>query len=129
MDYTDIAVRKQIIDEILGAENRKRKEEHLKRYEIYRERQLAFVEDQLRQEFSSDTVNEMRKISSINLGKRIIDELASIYRNAPTRHFQTNAGELSEQQTKQCENLYQYSNANVKFKRANKWSLFPSAGG
>lgn len=122
MDFTSLSVRKQIIDEILGQENKARKEEHIKRFEIYRERQKPFVEELLKQNLSEKTVSEMRKITSINLAKRIIDDIASIYKSEPTRTFQSANGQpLTEDQTKQCENLYSMAGANTKFKKANKW--------
>jgi hypothetical protein len=120
-DILDPGVRKTIIEEILGEENQKRKEESLKRFEIYRERQRIFLERALLKEFSKETVDEFRKVTSVNLAKRIVDELASIYSSEPIRTFQTKTGDLSENENEQVDNLYKFSNMNVKLKRANRW--------
>lgn len=121
MDFTNIDNRKKIIEELQSAENKRRKEEHLKRFEIYKERQLAFVNQMLLQSFSPQTVQDMRKISSVNLAKRIIDQLAACYQTTPERTFHISGQDISEIQEAQCFNLYEYANANVKFKKANKW--------
>jgi hypothetical protein len=120
-DILDPGVRKLVIEEILGEENQKRKEESLKRFEIYRERQRLFLERALLKEFSKETVDEFRKVTSVNLAKRIVDELASIYTTEPSRTFQTKSGELSENELEQINNLYAKSTSNVKLKRANRW--------
>ena len=112
----DIGYRASAIKEIKGEENRRRKEESLRRFEIYRERQRPFILKRLEEEFSNQTVREMRTITSINLCKRIVDDQASIYKKVPERSF-TNA---SEQQEAQLEALYKHACADIKLKLSNK---------
>lgn len=121
-ELLDKGFRNQYIKEIKGEENVKRKEEALKRFEIYRERQGRFVREALEKEFSTGTVEEMRHITSISMARRIVNELASIYREDPERTYGTDSGaELSEQQTAQLENLYHFAKTNQKFKTANQF--------
>jgi hypothetical protein len=116
MDLTSQASRRAYLEEITGQENNARREEHFKRMEVYNERQAQWVIEKLLSEFSQKTVSEMRKILSINLTRRIVDELASIYRRAPERSWT----ELSEEQHEQVEAAYEDFGVNKSMKRANK---------
>ena len=84
--------------------------------EVYNERQKQWVDKKLLEEFSQKTVCEMRKVYSINLTRRIVDELASIYKKEPKRYW-TN---LNEQQYELVEKAYQEFGVNKTMKRANK---------
>lgn len=88
-NWLDQSFRKSIIDEINLEENKQRKAESLKQYEIFNDRMHKYVVDYLRQQFSAKTVKEMPIISSINLPKRIVTQEASIYRSKPERNFTT----------------------------------------
>jgi hypothetical protein len=70
----------------------------------------------LTNEFSPTTVSEMRTCTSINLSKRIITEMASIYKRCPDREF----SDLSEQQEAGAEALYDAARVDVKLKKANQ---------
>jgi hypothetical protein len=113
----DGGYRSGIIGEIQGEENEQRKEESLRRFEIYRQRQRQFILERLEEEFSVQTVREMRTITSINLTKRIIDEMASIYKTSPEREYT----DATEAQESYIDNLYKYSRADVKLKAANRF--------
>ncbi len=117
MNFLDITVRKAIIDEIEGPENKARKAESLRRYEIYRERQAPYVIKKLKEEFSTQTVNEMRKITSINICPRIVNDLASIYKSEPERTY---GPDLSETQQDQVKEVMKDCRLDVKLKRANQ---------
>lgn len=120
-DVLSLGVRKQFLDEILQEENQRRKEESLRRYEIYKQNQKRFVLQALVNEFSPKTVSSMRTLTSINLTKRIIDQKASIYRDAPLRTFSRFGGtSLSDTEIKQCENIYSTGGFNIGFKTANR---------
>lgn len=122
MDIFNESDRRIYITEILGFENKKRKEEHRKRFEVFRDRAEPWLQAELLKEFKADTVEEMRQITSINLCKRITNEKASLYNEPPTRTFATSSGaQASESQVKQIENLYKYGRVNTRLKRANKW--------
>jgi hypothetical protein len=116
LDLTSPAIRKSIVEEITSEENKRRKAESLKRFEILSGRQEKYIVDKLRSEFSLKTVNEMRKITSVNIAQRVVNEQASIYKAEPHREF----SDLSEEQDAHVENIYKYAKANVQFKKANK---------
>jgi hypothetical protein len=117
-DLTELSVRKRIIAEINGDDNKARREESLRRFEVYKQRQEKFIIDKLESEFSPKTVREMRKILSINLAPRIINQLASIYNTAPERTF---GDDLSEQQVEQLNELYEYARVDNKMLQANRY--------
>ena len=117
MDISKIGVRQSIIAEIRGEENKERKAESLKRFEVAKDRQAQYIIEKLEQEFSRQSVRDMRTITSINLTKRIVNELASVYKTQPEREF---GPDLSDNELEQIENLYKHSKANVKLKKSNQ---------
>jgi len=118
-DMLNPGVRAKIIQEIKAEENKQRRAESLRRFEVYKQRQEKFIVDKLEDEFSTKTVREMRKILSINLCPRIINQLASIYNTAPSREF--GSGELTEDQDAQIEALYHSAKVDVKMMQANRY--------
>jgi len=116
MEISNIADRKRYIDEILGTENRARREEHFKRQEVYNERQAQYIIEKLKEEFSAKTVSEMRKVTSINLTKRIINEQSSIYRKEPERNF----SEVDADKAEEIERAYADFRVDEQLKRANR---------
>lgn len=120
MDVLSFEYRKQIIDEILGPENKERKAESLRRFEVYAQRQRDLILEKLQSEFSARTVKEMRTITSINLTQRIINEKASVYKQKACRTFNAER-DLTESELIQIDNIYKFSWADVKFKKSNKF--------
>jgi len=116
-DLLNIEYRLKIIKDIKSDENKRRKNEHLRRFEIYQERQGPYIEDKLLGEFDKTTVDDMRKILSINLAPRIIDAQASLYTNEVEREFLN----MNEVQERQCINLYKKAKSNRKFKKCNRY--------
>lgn len=106
----------RIIKEIESDENKKRKAEHQKRFHIFNDYQREYVLKMLTNEFSPKTVSEMRTCTSINLSRRIIQEMASIYKKAPNRDFSN----VTEAQHEGIEAIYDAAKANVKLKKANQ---------
>ena len=51
--------RKKIIDEIEGNENKRRKDEAYRRWQVYKDKTSTFVTDLLLEQFSEETVREM----------------------------------------------------------------------
>jgi hypothetical protein len=115
-DLLNPQVRKQIIDEILGEENKSRKAESLERFEILAGRQKKYIVEKLESEFSRKTVGEMRKITSINIAQRVINEQASIYKTEPIRNY----SKTNDEQQEHIENIYKLARANIKLKKSNK---------
>ena len=125
----DLEVRKQIIADINSDENKKRKNESIRRFDIYQKRQARYLREQLVSEYSKQTVNEMRVISSINLGSRIVDAQASLYTSEPTRTFsKSNGTPLSDAEKKQMDALYRANNFNVAMKRSNRYYKLEQQG-
>jgi hypothetical protein len=116
MDILNLGVRKQIIDEINSDDNLRRKSEHQKRQHVFNDHQRPYVLKMLTNEFSAQTVAEMRTCTSINLSRRIITEMASIYKRCPERSF-TNC---TEEQEAGIEMIYAEAMADVKLKKANQ---------
>ena len=117
LNLLDEAVRKQVLKDINTEENYSRKREAQRRFDVFRGRQDAYILEKLINEFSVKTVQQMRKILSINMTEKIIDELSSIYKNAPVREY-TDASEGEEEQ---IENLYDEAKFNTRMKTANKY--------
>lgn len=108
-DFTRLDERKAILDEIKAEENYTRKREHQKRFDVFRNRQDRYIVERLNQEFDLNTVNEMRKILSINLVPEIIRQSSSVYQKPPHREFYSETGrELSDRELEQLENIYKY---------------------
>lgn len=116
---------KQIIQEIESDENKRRKAEHAKRHDVYNDHQRPHVLAALLNEFSQKTVSEMRTCTSINLSRRMVDEMASIYKRPPVRDIelqdQGGAETEADQEIKtSIEDLYSDFRVNVALKRANQ---------
>lgn len=107
---------KSIVDEINSDENKRRKFEHQKRAHVFNDYQREYVLQMLNKEFSAKTVSDMRTCTSINLTKKIITEMASIYKKEPERNFT----EVTDDQHEAIELIYDAANADTKLKRANQ---------
>ena len=117
LDVLDQSVRRDILKDINSSENISRKREAQRAFDIYRGRQDRYILERLQQEFKLKTVQEMRKILSINMSERIIDELSSIYKNPPERAYT----DASPQEEEQMENQNEISKKNSKMKMANRY--------
>ena len=80
MDLTNPGFRKSIIAEIESPDNKARKAEHEKRFQVYNDHQRGYVLEMLTNEFSPQTVREMRTCTSVNLTRRIVDEQRCLQR-------------------------------------------------
>lgn len=111
----DHEYRKHVIEQIESDENYKRKQESLKRYEIYRGRLEPYVYNVLQRNLSSETLDQMRVISSINVTKRIVDEESSIYMKRPDRMVHNSDDKTDEL----VGNIYSICRVNTALKKAN----------
>ena len=96
--------------------NKGRKTTSYQASEIYNDRIKEYVIEELREQFSENTVKELPIVSSVNICKRIVNELSCIYSDAPTREFT----ELTDDQVKTMELVYDDMNANTKLNLANR---------
>lgn len=117
MDYLSIEGRKNCLEEILGQENKLRKTESFKRLEIYKDKQKQYIYRELLDTVSPDTFRQMRKMASVNLTKKVINSMASIYKDAPERVF----NDATDRELDSINKLYESLMMNVKMKKANRY--------
>jgi len=116
-EILDPGVRRKVIEEILGDENRSRKDEHYKRYEIYKDQTYKYVMEKLLQWFDQSTVDEMAyAISNVSIARKIIDKLARVYANGVQRTVPQN-----EVQTKQIQELARELDFDSVMKKVNRY--------
>ena len=125
IDISSEKARADFLKDITTSEdNISRKREMKRRFDVYYDRQAPYIEEQMRDEFSEDTIKSMRKILSLNVSKKIIDSQASIYTNEPEREF-SNA---SEPEVEQLKNMYELNKINAQLRIANRfYKLFKQA--
>lgn len=116
-DILQIAIRKQIIMEIEGAENRRRKHKAYKRYQCYKDKTNRYVAEHLLKQFDFDTVLEMRYcLSNISIVRKIIDKLARVYSSGVDRTIEDNPDG-----TEKVANLSKYLNLTQNLKKTNRF--------
>ena len=106
-----------LIKFIESPENKARKAQSFREYEIFNERQRQYVVEYLRGQFSQDTVREMPIIDAIHLCTRIVKEKASLYGTEPTREFMGVTDELKAQ----IEKLFKNIKLNKKMQSLNRY--------
>lgn len=116
-EILDINVRKQIIDEIKGDENQRRKREAYKRYLVFKDKTKDFVLEHLQSQFDASTVSEMvYALANISICRKVIDKLARVYNSGVQRIVQD-----SEEGTKNIQELSKRLCVNTELKKANKF--------
>ena len=116
MDLSTPSGRKQVIDRIESNENKGRKVASYKASEIINDRIKPYVIEELREQFSEETVRELPIVSSVNVAKRIVNSLACVYKDKPKRDFT----EVSEGQKEIANMIYDDMLVNKKLNLANK---------
>ena len=116
-NWLDQGYRKSVVDEIESNENITRKRFEQRKFDVYRNRQDRYVIERLEEELKPDFVSRMRKVLSINPCKRIVDEMASLYKDEPDRSF----SDASEKEKEQIEELYHYGMVDAKMRLANAY--------
>lgn len=117
MDLSTEIGRKKAIAYIESNDNLGRKAETYKQNEIYNDRIKQFVINNLREQFSEQSVKEMPVVSSVNIAKRVVNQLASIYREEPERDWEG----LSDDQKEIAFKIYSEMKANKKLSMANRY--------
>lgn len=115
MDLGSTSGRKALIDKIESNANLGRKAASYRASEIINDRIRPYVIEELRNQFNEDSVREIPVISSVNIAKRVINQLL-IYRDAPEREFT----EVSESQKEAIDLVYQDMMINKKMNLSNK---------
>jgi hypothetical protein len=117
MDLLNINSRKMLIEQIESNQNKGRKGKSYRSSEIYRDNIKQYVINELREQFSEQTIKEMPISSSANICKRVVNQQATIYNAAPERTWT----ELSEDQQMIAWNIYHEMRVNKKLSMANKY--------
>lgn len=116
-ELLDKAVRKRLIEEIEGTENKTRKFLAYKRYQCYKDKTNLFVVDALLRQFERETVDEMRyAISNVSIVKKVIDKLARVYSNGVDRSINGD-----EEATKKLKQLEKALDINTAVKKTNRF--------
>lgn len=110
-------IRKQIIEEIRGDENQKRKQRAYKRYRIFKDGTKDFVVEQLAKQFDSSTILEMSySLANISICRKVIDKLARVYNHGCKREVPND-----EATTQALNELSKKLDVNTELKKANKF--------
>jgi len=112
-----IEYRKKILQEISSWENKERKYESFKQFEVYHERSRQYVLEYLRSQFSKTTVDQMPVVDSINVSKRIVEKQATLYSECPEREFTA----LDSEQVEEIQKLYKDLGFDQKLGHANSY--------
>jgi hypothetical protein len=116
----DESIRKQIIEEIEGPEENRRRAEQYKRDQIYKDKGFRWVVENLLHMFDTDTVKEMQyAISNINFLKKMINKLATVYNQGVVRKVVFD-GEVNDQETAKVNNLEKVLKFNSNMKKTNR---------
>lgn len=116
MDLLNANDRKLFLEDIISNENRVRKAESLKAFEVYNGRIEQYVIDYLRSQYSEKTVLQMPIISSVNLCSRIANKKSSLYRSGVKRQF---TGNLTDDQKDELAKLYAEAEIDSKLFKSN----------
>lgn len=115
--WEDENYRKAVLSDIHSSENIDRKAESYKQYEVFNDRFDPFVKKEMERQLGESSTKEAPRISCVNLSKTIVNNEASIYKNAPTRHFNLS----SQEQIKKMADIYADGKFNITLKKQNRY--------
>lgn len=116
-EILDPNLRKQILDEIRGPENSRRKYEAYKAHQVYRDQSYRFVLEDLLKQFDMQTVREMSyALSNISISRKVVDKLARVYAYGAEREI--SGDDLA---TNALQTLAVELDANTQMKQANRF--------
>lgn len=117
IDLLNLENRKTVLKDIRSFENQQRKAESLADYEIYNNRLKPYVETELIQQLGESSALQMPKVSTLNVGKYVVDNEATIYNSDPERQIEN----ASDADISAVNKLYEENQFNSKLQKANKW--------
>lgn len=90
-DVLDLKWRQAYIKQIESSENQERKNEALKRFEIYRDQTRKWVFKALKkQNLKEETLRQMEaSVSNLSILKKVVNKLAKVYQTAPIRQVES----------------------------------------
>ena len=112
----DIEQRKLLVEKIESDQNKGRKVYSYKASEVINDRIKQYVIDELRGSFEEDAIREMPVISSINIAKRIVNQL-NIYKEKAEREFHN----MTDDQKEVMHEVYNRMAIDKKMRMANKF--------
>lgn len=113
----DEGFRRLVIEEIKGPENVRRKNDELRKYEVYRDRTKKWVMDALAREgLSRQTLEQMEtRASNISICRKVVNKLAQNYVRGVTRKWPT------DQTQKRADLLAEELDINQKMKKVDQY--------
>ena len=93
-----------------------RRYESFKQWEIYQDRIKDYVINDLREQYDLNSVKEIPLVSSVNLSKRIVNQLSVVYKSPPERDWT----ELSDEQVGTVSRIYKDMRVNKKLGMSNR---------
>lgn len=123
-EILELRVRKKIIDEITGPENVARKNEALKRYDIYRDNTVKWVIEKLSKEgLKAETLEQMsNRAANVSICRKIVNKLARCYVGGVQRTSDGEANQLA------LDSITKLLELDSKMKKADKYrELFKNA--
>ena len=114
-------VRKAIIEEVEGSENRTRKSKHYVRHMVYRDQTAYFVQKNLLAQFDEKTVKEMQfALTNVSLVRKVVDKLSRVYSSGVNREVVSETGLKLEVETETVQKLESELNVNTHLKTINR---------
>jgi hypothetical protein len=118
----DQGLRKQIIDEITGNENQRRKDEAFRRNLLLKDKTKVYTIKELLQQFDAETVREMAySLTNISVARKIIDKLARVYSSGVERKATDEEGKEIADATKSVQETAKLLKMNTEMKRTNRY--------
>jgi hypothetical protein len=123
MNILDINYRKQIIKEIEGDENKARKAEMKKRYDIFKDGSKEYVIKQLSKELEPDTVKEMiARTPNLSFLKKIINKKAMVFKDGFSFDLLTESGEKQTELEEKITKILDFVKMGSVSKKINQFS-------
>jgi hypothetical protein len=116
MNLLDKNVRVELINEIVGSENKDRKYRSFMQAEIYNSKIYDYVYEYLEEHNSKESLKQIPVVSSINISRAIVNQEASLYKCEPERTF---VG-VSEEQAIKLKEIYSRIGINTKMLNLNR---------
>lgn len=107
--------RRRLVRDIGSDENKARKQESFKQSEVYNGRLEQYVIEHLLNQYTEETLKEIPIQSNINLTKRIADQSATVYKEAPERRFT----DLSDDEKERVNAIYRDAFTDAKMNQSN----------
>ncbi len=117
---TDVEFRAVVLQDITtSVETRDRKDEHLKRHEVFTDRARQWTLKLIEKEMGGKVLQEMEdRVPNFPLSEKVVGKLARVYKDAPTREI-TEGTPAGDQ--KKLDELVELSQLNRFMKKVNKF--------